>query len=670
MRNPYVPAEGTELSVTIRCLAVLLTGAVLIALNVDAVQSASVDLAHHFALVERLSEKWWRTNAADWQSLGEMIIYPSASHRVAAVTGRILGSSFIGMQVVALAGLVAVWASTAWVMGRQPLPAAAVSLVTAAVGVFSGSVLLGIPFHGGELVQNYFFAQLVGQGVAAALLACWIALDGRADIRWGAALLLTFAPALTAGFHLLPALELLAFFYCVTLFDTVFEKDGRIRRLRLRVPLLLLATLLVLILPSTRAMVTIAANNGEISFPYVTDIPLAAAVASLLLLGLAAANLLLWLRLSPGDRRAFGAVKHLALFGGGIALLCLLQVSLYVAGFSNVYSVGKFGFALTSGVLVLAATVVGQLAFRQIRSWQPRFWQARSWPDAAGDRAVGFVCLLAFLSLSVTATLSAGGPASKVMTTAQIATLEQQVKALRDTRLPWSASGFPFVAGLQGLPPVVPYLLSIGVLNSPREPTALNLVMGQELVEPEKISFLITSRGAKSYDIPDCRIYTAASGLVLIDGTCFARTSFRMNTCEGDFDFTWTESRGSLRRMLIGFSKPEPAGRWIDGLSATFLCQSLEGRPAAKVRLDIFPFLFPPGGLVSQRLIVRINGEIADQRTLIKPEPVSLLLPLGVLATPSVTITLETPDAVTPLSVGLNGDGRRLGIGVRRISFE
>lgn len=638
----------------------------LVGWKIDAVGSLSVDLAHHYALVARLADKWWLPPISDpvaaeldWRSLGEMSYYPAAAHRIAAVLGRIFQSSFIGMQATALAALAVVWATVALVLFRLPRPAGVTSSIALAVGLVVVARVLRLPIHGGEITASYFFAQLAGQCVAVLCLGAWIALERDDNDERRRHLLMLGAPAFTVSFHLLPALELLGFFGCVIAFEFFTDpRRERWRKLLRRALILSAATTMVAIHPAFRGMLMIAENNGDLPVVYFSGVGSFGALA-VAVIALAGANLAAWWRSGDAaERAAHAAVKYLALFAAAVGLLCLAQIAALRLGVGNDYAVRKYIFALITFGLIEAAVLAGLLLSQSLRVRRAM----------TGGDSYDVIAPLALLTLG----FALGGPSGDVpMTTARIANMERQVKALKDSRLPWTDGRYDVVARLADMPPVVDYMLSLGILRTHRETNAAAILVGGDLQEFDLVGTIITSRLSAWYDVPACRLFTSSSGLTLIDAKCLSEIYPRRRTCEGDYDFAAKATSGVYEHLLSGFSVSESAGRWTDGPKATFQCDQPDGDRASRVRLEVTPFLDPIRGLTSQRLIVKIKEQVVASYVFSSPEVVNTVeFPLAPSAGGAVEIVLELPDATAPKDLAINDDVRRLGVRVRRIAFS
>lgn len=661
MKAPY---KLTHWWLPILCILVL------IGWKVDATGFVGVDMAHHYALVQRLMEKWRFPPAddlvalnVDWQSLGEMIHYPALSHRLAAIVGQVLGSAFLGMQVVALMATAAIWAGIGATLLSAPRAAASVAALVAAACLAVTTLVFHLPVHGDEVVNAYFFAQLVGQAFAVACVLAWAGAQRRADAYALRGLLMLAMPSAAACFHLLPALQLLAFFGCAALVELWTASPGlRRRRFFINCGLTSVGAVLLAVNPSVPAMLGIATNNGDLPLALPAGNGVFAALA-IIVLGLVAINLALWRRLALRlDGRAFVGFKALTLFAAAAALLCLAQIGAVEMGIGNDYAVRKYIYSLMTGIAVQAGVLAGLIVALR-----------RSDPDAAIDGAGPYglgvsVFMVAAFALSTPLHRWEGA----LTATARIVGFERQIKALRDARVPAAQGRHDVVAGLAGVPPAISYMFSIGLMGTPRDMNAKAILLGRELPEPDNVGSIIASVGAAPYDVRACRSFVSASGLTIVDGSCYARERQRRQACEGEFDFRLGGSAGNFDHLLSGFSSPEPAGRWTDGATASFHCRQPAGdRAAARMTLETSAFLHPTQGPGRQRAIVKLNGRPVAEHIFTATAGEKLFdFPLSVADGPEIEIVIETPDAAVPAERGLGNDPRRLGVQVRRIQFS
>ena len=129
-----------------------------------------------------------------------------------------------------------------------------------------------------------------------------------------------------------------------------------------------------------------------------------------------------------------------------------------------------------------------------------------------------------------------------------------------------------------------------------------------------------------------------------------------------------TKSGEAETRKLLatGWSGAEPWGTWSDGQTASLMLVVPEG--ATELVLTAHPFI--ASNHREQRVIIRApNGEVLEKRTLSDVTDLRIPLDERVLekrdGVQMAFISLELPDAATPASLGVNGDQRLLGLGLR-----
>jgi hypothetical protein len=120
-----------------------------------------------------------------------------------------------------------------------------------------------------------------------------------------------------------------------------------------------------------------------------------------------------------------------------------------------------------------------------------------------------------------------------------------------------------------------------------------------------------------------------------------------------------------------GWSAPEEGINWNDGTQAEV--QLPLPAPKGLVVLEIFakPFVVP-GKVNQQRLRILINGQVAGEKILTRPDFQDIVfeIPAGLVTGGLALVTLETPDAAAPQQIGTSADQRRLAIAVRTLCFR
>lgn len=672
-------------------LLMLATTLFLVVSAADSLWGSGVDFAHHYALIVRLWEHWTVPYIGD-PSLGEMNYYPRSSHIVAAVWARLLGSALLGMQVTTLLSIVLVWASLLGLVLSLPRRVGLVAAFLLLVFQWGNYRYLHIELHGGEVVQNFFFAQLAAQAFVLGTLALTLGLERRGTPALARHLLMVCAIYLAAGIHLLPALELLAFFLALLSVD--FFQQWRLGRMRWRrslpqtIALAGAAIATLLLHPAFAIMRNLSNSNGDIVPRYLhrmDDFLLYSALQLLLALTLLGVWLAQGRKPQPeepananhhADPHAWLALKYMALYGLTISGLCILQVIALKLGHGSEYAVKKYIFALNTTLAVELA-----MAIALVFTWVAERWSrqrptldtsAASAADSIVHRLQPLLQPLLLPLLTVGAFLSVT-PATPTMDTSDLVALEQRVLLRRDLALPSTPGKYDVAHQVHSTPhtatgfdPIIDYMLSIGLLNAPRVVTPLISKTGWDW---SLVGTVITREGAELDRDPACRRAAPSNALVVLDGGCIGKR-FGARYILG-----FTGNHLPHTCVTQGLSYTETFGTWTDGRTVRLRCplpppQAITPR---SLQIDGVAFL---DQLPVQRVIVRVNGGPPVEFRFDTSHPQRLLdLPLpqiakGTEAAKDVTIELALPDAKSPAELGLSQDGRQLGLSIRTLEFK
>lgn len=626
-----------------------ITAVLLVIYHLSTGWSHSVDLAHHYALAARLAENL-QLSGLD-PTLGEMNYYPRASHALAAMVGMLVNSTFLGMQIVALASLALTWAAYLAILQTLPGRASTIGMLLLAGLLYLNYKSLGISFHGAEIAGNYFFSQLVGQALAALSVVVAIHMEARHP-RWHIYAFLGTAATVLCSVHLLPSLEMLAVLALLLVVDTVdaaAASHSYRRNVAAAAVVLAIAVAGVVRNPAFAAMRQIAENDGRLILNF---LPSPGAICMLCLLALLMSALLLrsWWRAGRSD----AASKYLALYGAGMAGLCLLQLLLLHFHLGSDYAVKKYSFGITSFILV---TIVRAAAIAMAAQLNNALDGARL-PG-------GFVVPTLAMVLALCVCFSYAAPWIGGLDNAALVKLERQILTMRDTTLtPPPPGKYDVVIDLAGQGSVVNYMFSIALAHIPRPVAGLALVDENKLGDMDQYGSIISSRGYSRYTGRGCELQSFGP-LVALDPVCLKESLARSSMCKGTVDFS---INGRIDpNQLTGFSNAEPMSRWTESPTATYRCNAA-GAPRA--RLFVTPFL--QGPQKSQRLLVSVNDGPPVETVFSAPadgRDVELPLPALAPGTPMV-FKLVMPDAKTPKQLGIGDDGRALGMSVKSLSFE
>lgn len=128
---------------------------------------------------------------------------------------------------------------------------------------------------------------------------------------------------------------------------------------------------------------------------------------------------------------------------------------------------------------------------------------------------------------------------------------------------------------------------------------------------------------------------------------------------------------GSIRDMEpYGFDLSEQGISWTQEEVAGFSVMISSVPPDAALRFHIgaTPFI-QPGHVDRQQFFVFINGIYVGFRTLIVAEKVELVLPRTVLSPRGFRVEIVIPTALSPKSLGISNDIRKLGIAISEVSL-
>ena len=632
----------------------LLAAALLLVQSAGTFQSLSVDLAHHYALVVRLSEDWVLQSVTD-PSLGEMNTYPRLAHQFAAVLARLLGSPLLGLHLTALLAIFVCWASLVAMLLSLPRRAAIGSALMLAVLLALNRLTLRLDLHGAEvLTGNYFFAQLVAQAFVLAVVALVLRLEQSAVAAWQRHAGLGLAVYVAASIHLLPALLLLLVFLGLVGLELL-----RLARQRpapwlsmLNQAVLALVTCLALAQhPTLAVMQELSGNNGQAQARFMPSVNQFLLYA-LMLLASSAALLWVWRRIwcRAGQGCAGLALKYLALYGLAVAGLCLLQVLALKLGHGSEYAVQKYLFALNTVVFL-------QLALLAVLRWPP---------PAPGHQPfrwrLGLSHGLLWPLLTIVAWCGVI-PSSASLNTSELVRLEQQVIARHDLLMPAEPGKYNHVQSVGQFPPLIDYMLTIGLLRTPRILTRFSQADGQTM-HWRMVGSVVSSANSALATHPLCRRAPPSGGLVVLDGACLGSALGQRQI------IGFTSLHPVNPCVATGFSVAEAFGTWTAAKTASLRCPMpprSEMRPR-HLEIEASAFL---NQVPVQRVQIGVRGQPLAQFNFDNTKPAQRMV-LELPDDPGAELLIEfyLPDAVSPSQLGPSPDTRLLSLWLRSIEFK
>ncbi|MCA5967032.1 MULTISPECIES: hypothetical protein [Pseudomonas] len=631
------------------CYTLLLVTGWLMLSNIDVLWSQSVDLAHHYALAYRIAENFNLINSND-PTLGEMNYYPRLSHIVAAIVGWPMHSTFLGLQIVSLLSLAVLWGAFIYMLNTLPRRVAAASTFTLALLLVVNKYAFHFDVHGGEIVSNYFYSQLVGQAVAVLGMAVAVFLEVRRG-RGTAYVFLIGAIAINTGVHLLPTLELLGLLGGLILFNAYSDFLDKKLSIPAAVASLLVPVVAlggVVLNPAFSSMRKISENDGTLSF---INITYPTGIATLCVLGVILSIVMLTLHVKNKPMLGYPAVKYLAIYGAAVSCLCLLQMVLVKYGMGSDYAVKKYVYGIVTHLFISLAILLG-------------FMFCRKGAEGAETSNNYSLAYALFIAVSFYAVFNASIQNIEAYDLSELVQLEKKLDALA-LQLPATEHGEnDVVIGLEGRSPIIDYLFSISMFKTQRELAISDVLIANSLHDYANYSRIITSAGVKKYDTKECQTFSGA-GLSITNAHCLSERVSDSSYCRGRVDFS-TNGFVDARR-LQGFGSAESMGTWIAGRSAEFSC-ILDAQPPSVMVIDWRPFVSSQHP--KQAVKVLVNGVEQYSSVLSDPADTTTEIKLPRLGSDKMVVTFSTPDAVSPHQLGMSEDARSLSVFVKAITFK
>ena len=622
--------------------------------NIDSMWTASVDLSHHYALAFRISEQWMLSSLAD-PTLGEMNIYPRGSHIIAAIVGVFLNSTLLGIQLTTLVSFALVWLCIILMLNSLPRSRGIIALIIFTGFIAANALIFKVNLHGQEVIDNFFYSQLVGHAFLFVSVIIAIRLE-KSRGALSASIALVPLMLITATIHLLPALEMLGLIVSLIFVYVITEHQKSqisFKNMVFATSVLIISISSLLLHPSFSAMRSISENNGSLTLHNISY-PIGLVVLCIVVAITSSILFYEWIKSKEGNDVL--VIKYLAIYGVVSVALCLLQYGLTFFGYGSDYAVKKYGFGLTS-ILIIQLSII-------LSGYLVSFTNVTYFGDKFGVN----VLRTAILSLALIACLFLNTPHSKSLDVSDIVLIERKLIHLTDTILPLAEDGKAnVIIGLNGLPNSINYLFSISIIKTPRNLAIPDVLLKNDLTDPLNYSYIVSSSTNNSFGAIGCESISKGA-ISIISSQCFRERMVAKSYCKKTFDFS---TNGSIPNDLLkGFSLSEGHGRWTDSLNASFEC--LAGDTFFRtVKLEITPFIH--GSLKSQRLEIMLNGKVVHQEEIssVRGAENPVIIDLSTKPTSKkYTLEFKFPDSTSPKSIGFNEDSRKLGFSFQRITFE
>ncbi len=625
----------------------LLAVLVVLAWFMDKLWTNSVDFAHHYALVARLAEHFTLPKIED-NSLGEMNIYPHGSHFVAAMLGMLTGSNLLGMHLLSLLALAAIWGGLIYLILRLPNPTRWWALLSLLGLVKLNKWLDILQLHGIELVGNFFFAQIVAQAglILIIIAAYWC--ESSAATTWRRNVLIIVMAWILAFVHLLPVVELLGLFGFLLLQDFLAQRS--LPKAVSSLSVLLLAIWVVVRHPSYAAMLELSKNDGGFISTSAHSMEMIGVYALLVLL-LAVPLWWRWQQMNEEQRKQWLIWKYLVFYSMAVAIIALMQWVALKFGHGSPYAVRKYMFSLDTALLLEICLAV---------AWYcTRFSPSKIGSPVHGVAALGMV----FAVITIL-------PVSSDLDTSDLVNLERDLRTLERTVILAQEGKNTYVMDLlrpdgTPYPSIISYMFSIGVFKAPRSNMANDIFVGKKITRMGSAGSVISSNNSRVDVYQKCHGRQTRYGLVVIDAQCWGLESGTYSVI-----YELSQALSDWPCKLAGFGNPEAFGRWSIRQNASIVCNvpKLDAGFAKKLIINATAFL---QRIPQQRVEIVQNGATSQHYQFNQKLAKQILnIPLQVDAKGQIRIDFSFPDARTPLSLGFGNDLRELGISIESLEFQ
>ena len=610
-------------------------------LSANRLLSLSVDSSYHLQVMEVVRHAFLIPQQGH-EFMAEMFIYPKLSHRFAGLFATLGWSE---LNALLMAGVLS--AAVVWLVLFDQARRVSLTYLGTALGFMVVNIYAVRGAFGAELVNNFFFPQIVGEAVA---MLCLV--GGAAILPRSRPIYVVYATAavLFCGcFHLVPTLKLagalMAMLALAWLRDLIHAR---------RFDWVGLVGLLAIVggvvgSPYFWRMRWMAANNGSLNLA--TAMPLNGLAAAAILLALLSAwVLLVELRRDPGaveeDAGPTSATVLLASLGAAAALAMLAQYGMYVfKGDGSEYAVLKHSFGVFS-MLAFAVPLwfLTVLGVRAGFSDDKPAWIAKV--GLAPAVAAQLVVMLAlFLRPSVL----------------DVARMDAILHDVREVRLTRGLEGEKVMFSASDVKPVTTYMATIAMLKSPHGGNVLSLLGDGRPDRPGDVDYVVTLPG-DAYDKPGCRSGKPVGLVVVMVGPCVEPRSL-----------LYKAGGSGVPGLIEGWSGPEAAGVWSDKLRAKVEVPISPGqRTLSHASLQVAAFGFLPPESPFRTATVSVPGGASETfkfgLTTALRHDFLIPLPPEALKGDKLVVTFDIPDAKSPQELGLSKDDtRKLGVGLEAI---
>jgi hypothetical protein len=601
------------------------------------IHSLSVDLPHHFAVVDELMKNG-AANIRSAPNVGVMWIYPRLSHWLAAGLGHIVGSGLVAMWLVCIVAIYGGFVALCWLVGHGGRLLSLLiffALSAAAVRTYGA--------FGFEVVGNFFYSQLVAFALYLLVLValCRPGLNHPA-VQIG--LVLASAAAIL-GVHALPAIHLLAAFGLFLVARIALELwKARAVPWGAVLGLFAFAAAGLAVLrfhPAMANMRELSQNDGALEFEISN--PAFLVVAGVAFVALALRTGKNWLAARPFEVD----LVVLSALVASVALVVLQWLMLKVLGDGSLYAVKKHFFLLLTFSL---------LALARAAPTPPPFLS--NWSGSHALRALVGVPLVA-AGLTALTLQRPGIPLYPIVRA--IGHAEHAVRFAFPAFQPGNTAALA-----ETIQPVIRYMISVSTFQMPlADPRPVSLIDSSFVAERDA-RFVMVNRATVALKACVER-YADADIYVIVPSTCLSAPA---RLPDGG-TISFVTGSGAAAYLTEGWWPVEPWGVWSKGTAATValeLPDRLRNQPL-DVLVTANAFVTPSKPTFT--VDVTVNDRPAETWSFpASRRPFVISLPPDVSANGTLKIVFTPRDASSPAALGHNVDARVLGVALTSLEVR
>lgn len=607
--------------------------------NLDAIWSTSIDFADHYGLTDSIVSSL-DFSLSNGEHLGIMHKYPKLAHTIAALVSLIFGSTVLGIQTVSFFSICAIWIAISLLIAWNKKESVVFVFIFYSLFVLLNKYFGGLNIWGEEIVENFFFSQLVGTALCLLTIAFAIYLSDKKASELVITIFVFISTIALIQTHLLPAVQLYLAYIIYSFFNFVSNSHSQSKRANI-VFLSILTSILLMgffVFESSKVIVDISKHNGELKTLFT--------VPTLAFWGFVLILISSWLAFYH-HKFNISALNWISSLGIAIGILVVLQFFAFKLGFGSEYAVKKYVFGMFSLLSLNTITLIS-IFFSKNSYLSAYLFPKSNWQ------------LYPAIVLFFSTTLFCLTNRPPVASTSSIKYLENTITTINASFIEKTKNKNLLVSGIQNSNVIIDYMFTMK-LGSNRDFAINHAINNISIIDYSMVSGIITSLNSSLY-LPKCAMAFPSGSLRVINPNCISSEENNIRSCSGIKSFGYPAYTSQL--TLRGFSHAEREWTWSNGNHATFSCF-----PVNKFQyIKICGFAYLPKGVPQQRIIISI-GDSTHNFNVSSSNSCFKLPILGLLLDRPFNVNFTFLDSISPRDANESGDIRQLAFALKSIEF-